>query len=133
MFNGADITNTTGIYVDTGGTGSTFTVHEGRYDITLPSSTLFNESGTTKEEVINGSTTIKSTHFIGEYIESILNVGKVFSDFLTTFKNIVFSIHYLTAPYFGEVNSWILEGVVDFVLVIGFFQIVTGRSFKTME
>lgn len=134
MFNVADITNATGIYLDTSGTGHTFTVHEGRYDISIPSSTIFNESGTTKEGITNTSNVVlKQGDFVGDFIESTLGLGAVFSNFITTFKNIVFSIHYLCAPFFGDFNSWVLEAVVDFVLVIGFFQIVTGRSFKTME
>jgi len=105
----------------------------GNTTVDLPSTTVFNISGTSKEEVTNSSSSLKSTNFIGQMIESILDVGKNFSDLLTTFKDLLFSIHYLAKPFFGDVNAWILEGIVDFIFVIAFFQMVTGRSFKTME
>jgi hypothetical protein len=111
----------------------TGTLVPGSNAVELPSTTVFNTSGHSKEEVANNSVALKTDSFIGLMIESILGVGEQFSKLITTFKDLLFSIHYLTAPFFGDVNAWILEGVVDFIFVIALFQMVTGRSFKTME
>lgn len=106
----------------------------GNNTIDTPDSIIFNSSATSKNQVMQNNTiTANTSDFVGEMITSILNVGTIFSNLLTTFNKLVFSIHYLAAPFFGDFNAWVLEFVVDFILVIAFFQMVTGRSFKTME
>jgi hypothetical protein len=105
----------------------------GNTTIDIPSSTIFNASGETKEEVTGGATNLTVNDFFGDMIESILGAGARFSQLIDTFKNLLFSIHYLAEPIFGDFNAWILEAIVDFIFVIALFQMVTGRSFKTME
>jgi hypothetical protein len=111
----------------------TGTLVPGSNTVDLPTSPIFNSSGTTKEEVSNNSVKIQSSGFVGQMIEAITGVGDQFFKLIATFKDLLLSIHALTAPYFGEFNAWILELVVDFIFVIALFQMVTGRSFKTME
>lgn len=106
----------------------------GNNTIDIPDSIIFNSSATSKSQVMQNNTITSNTSgFVGDMITSILDFGKNFSDLLSTFNKLVFSIHYLAAPFFGDFNAWVLEFVVDFILVIAFFQMVTGRSFKTME
>ena len=130
MFGNVDF-NVTNITIDTTQKG-TFLITQGHVPYNyLPSSTLFfNMSNETK---VNSSTMLTENDFVGKYIESIYGVGDVFSKFMNMFTSAVFSIHTLCAPWFGEFNSWAIEIMVDFVLAIGFFQVITGRSFKTME
>jgi hypothetical protein len=133
MINGADITNVAGIYIDTSGMNThNFVVHQGRYDVNMPQSNLF-FNGSANGSNIKNASLISNKDFAGGMIESILGVGSTFLALMDTFQRAVFSIHTLAAPYFGDTNSWVLEGMVDTILAIGLFQIVSGRSFKTME
>jgi hypothetical protein len=120
--------------IDTSGHSASFPTTPGNYNVTLPSSDprFFNTSANSTAIKGNG-TLIGPSNFIGDWIESIVGVGASFSKLIQTFTNTVFSIHTLAAPYFGDFNAWVLEGIVDLILAIGLFQIVTGRSFKTME
>lgn len=121
-----------GYTYDTSGHQAVFTPIPGNYNTTLPSSDprFFNSSSNTSQ---GNATLIKSGDFIGEWIESIIGVGTSFTKLMGTFTAAVFSIYTLSAPYFGNFNAMVLEGLVDIVLAIAFFQMVTGRSFKTME
>jgi hypothetical protein len=100
--------------------------------ITVPSSKFFNESAT-GTDISEASKDLNRSSFSSGAIESIIGFATVFGDFIKSISKIVFSIHDLTAPLFGNFNAWVLEGMVDFILTIALFQMVTGRSFKTME
>jgi hypothetical protein len=101
----------------------------------MPSSDprFFNQSAPPSQVKGTNATLVKQSDFIGEFIESIFGVGKVFLTFMATFSTVIFSIHNMAAPYFGDYNAWILEGMVDTIFGVALFQMVTGRSFKTME
>lgn len=134
MMNTADITNSgLNISVDTTSKNG-FYISQGHTNMTYLMSSdprFFNESATGKDITSNATLTRKD--YIGKFIESIFEVGGVFLKFMDMCTSLIFSIHTLCAPIFGEFNSWILEGIVDFAFGIALFQIVTGRSFKTME
>lgn len=122
-----------GINIDTSTTQG-IVVGSGNYNVSIPSADprFFNTSGN-MTGIKGNDTLIGPENFVGDWIESIIGVGTAFSKLITTFTNVIFSIQYLAAPYFGSFNAWVIEGVVDFALAISLFQIVTGRSFKTME
>jgi hypothetical protein len=134
MFNVTDITNVgVNVSIDTSGKGILVTPGGSSY-IQLPNSTIFNSSpNATSATMINKSTMISDQDFISKSIETIFGFADTFFKLIATFKNVVFSIHYLATPYFGDFNAWVLEAIVDFILVIALFQMITGRSFKTME
>jgi hypothetical protein len=105
-------------------------------NIILPSDpSFFSTDPNATGDNIRGTnaTLIKKTDFVGNFIESIFQFGGVFLKFMGTFSNAIFSIHALCAPFFGDYNAWILEAIVDTVFGVSLFQLVTGRSFKTME
>jgi len=120
-----DTTSKTGVMVSQGTPGT----------IEMPSSdpTFFCQTATGADISMTDQTVLGAGDYIGKFIESVYNLGGVFSKFMTTFGSAIFGIHTLTKPFFGEFNSWVLEGMVDFLLVIGFFQIISGRNFKTMD
>ena len=120
-----DTTSKTGVIVSQGNPGG----------IEMPSSDPRFFCQTAKGAGISrtNKTVLGAGDYVGKFIESIINLGGVFAKFMSTFGHAIFGIHTLTAPLFGEFNSWVLEGMVDFLVVIGFFQIMTGRSFKTMD
>ena len=120
-----DTTSKTGVIVSQGNPGG----------ISMPSSnpTFFCQTAKGADISKTNKTILGAGDYVGKFIESIVNLGGVFSKFMSTFGDAVFGIHTLTAPFFGEFNSWVLEGMVDFLMVIGFFQIISGRSLKTME
>ena len=66
-------------------------------------------------------------------IEQILGVADSFIKLMQTFSKVIFSIQYFGAQFFGDFNAWVLEGMVDIIFGVSLFQMVTGRSFKTME
>lgn len=136
MVNVANITNIgLGIVVDTTSKSGIIVAPPGSSNITLPSSDprYFDQNATGSDISHANETIIQEGDFIGKFIENIFNVGTVFIKFIGTFSNIVFSIHGFAKPFFGDFNAWVLEGMVDMLLTISLFQIVTGRSFKTME
>lgn len=141
MFNITDITNAgVGVIIDTSSkNGIVIVPGNNTNDYLVNDSMFFNASATNASEVKNSSTAsftqqlLDSSGFVGKFIESIFQVGDVFLKFISSFKDAIFSIHALGAPLFGDFNAWILEGVVDFVFGVSLFQLVTGRSFKTME
>lgn len=138
MFAVADITNTTGVYLETSGfmVGTpSWVVHQGNNSVGIPQSNLFFNSSANGTEIFNSKSALTGSNgtFVGKMIEQILGAADIFSKFINMFKNVLFSIHYLAAPIFGEFNGWVLEGMVDIVFGISLFQIVSGRSFKTME
>jgi hypothetical protein len=137
MINIANITNVgLNVTLDTSGMGSNIVVTPGGINMSMPSSDprFFNESATSPSEIKGtNATLIKQGDFIGDFIESITGVGRVFLTFMATFSTVIFSIHAMAAPYFGDTNAWVLEGMVDTIFGVALFQMVTGRSFKTME
>jgi hypothetical protein len=137
MFNITNITNAgVGVVIDTSSKNG-FSVTTGNNSmILLPNdSTFFNASASDPSEVTNSSdeSLLGAGDFVSKFIESIFQVGIDFLKFMNSFKDAIFSIHALGAPIFGDFNAWILEGMVDFVFGVSLFQLVTGRSFKTME
>jgi len=120
-----DTTSKTGVIVSQGNPGG----------IEMPSSDprFFCQTATGADISRANKTILGANDYIGKFIESVYNLGGVFSKFLNSFSIAIFGIHTLTAPLFGDFNGWVLEGLVDFLLVIGIFQIVSGRSFKTMD
>ena len=109
-------------------------ISPGSTNVTVPTSTYFNESanGTNplnKNAMITGS----SGGFVGKMIEAILGAADTFEKLMSTFSGAIFSIHTMGAPIFGDFNAWVLEGMVDIMFGIALFQMITGRSFKTME
>ena len=137
MVNVANITDIgLNISLDTSG-GSLVTI-PGSTNITTPSSVYFNESynrNGTGEDVSNSSSFMTSTGggFVGKMIEQILGVADSFIKLMQTFSKVIFSIQYFGAQFFGDFNAWVLEGMVDLIFGVSLFQMVTGRSFKTME
>jgi hypothetical protein len=81
----------------------------------------------------SGDVALKSSSFSGGMIESIVGIGETFAKLISMASAAIFSIHTLCSPYFGDFNSWVLEAMVDIILAIGLFQIVTGRSMKGIE
>lgn len=118
--------------LDTSTHGAIIVVNNGTH-IDVPSSAYFDENASNSQNITNMSNLVTSNDFFSGAIESIIGLAGTFGKLITTFSTIVFSIHALCAPVFGDFNSWVLEGMVDFVLGIALFQMVTGRSFKTME
>jgi len=95
---------------------------------------FFNSSANSSTEIRGtNSSAIGKTDFVGKMIEAILGVADTFIEFMATFSKAIFSIQYMCAPYFGYYNAWILEAIVDTVFGVSLFQMVTGRSFKTMD
>jgi len=133
MMNAAHITDV-GLNLSLDTSGGSLVPSSGSSNIKNPSSTLVNQNATSKDDALtNQSITLKKGDFVGDMMEIITGVATPFFNLMTTFSTVVFSIHYLCAPYFGNFNSWMLEAMVDFIFVMALFQMVTGRSFKTME
>jgi len=135
MLSAANITNAgLNLSIDTSSKGSIIVLPPGYTNITIPSGDpRFIPVNGTNTSDIKGSTLIKSTSFFGKLIESIAGAAIIFLTFMSTFSSIIFTIHGLGAPFFGEFNSWLLEGLVDTIFGVSLFQIISGRSFKTME
>jgi hypothetical protein len=102
--------------------------------MTVPSSTYFNQSAN-GSDIANKSIVITGTSggFFDKAIEQIIGAANTFLKLMGTFSSVLFSIHTMGAPIFGDFNAWVLEGMVDIVFGISLFQMITGRSFKTME
>jgi len=134
MFNHADVLNYgTNIVIDTTSKDS-IVVGAATVKITVPESVFFNEKGTGSDIIKGGNDTIlNNSGWIGEFITSTVGVAGQFFGFIKSVKDIVFSIHTLCGPLFGDFDGWVLEGMTDFILFVALFQMVTGRSFKTME
>ena len=137
MINIANITNVgVNATLDTSSIGSNIVVTPGGINMTMPSSDprFFNESASSPSQIKGqNATLITQKNFAQEWIESIIGVGAAFMEFMRTFSTVIFSIQRMAAPYFGETNAWVLEGMVDTIFGVALFQMVTGRSFKTME
>lgn len=136
MLTVTDITNIgLNLTIDTTSKNANINVNSGNNTIYIPSDPTFFNANETGKDIMGANTTplIKSTDFVDKFIESIYNVGGPFLKFMGAFSAAIFSIHTLTAPYFGDFNAWVLEGIVDLVFGVSLFQMVTGRSFKTME
>jgi hypothetical protein len=133
MINVAHLTDVYGFNttLDTSSKGSFITIN-GSNNITVPSSTYFNESAT-GANIYSTERVVNKSDIIGGYIESISGFANTFNKFKDTFFDAIFGIHTLCAPYFGDFNAWVLEGMCDIILAVACFQIITGRSFKTME
>jgi len=131
-----DITNIgLNITMDTTSKSANINVNPGNNTVYIPSDPTFFNVNETGKDIMGANTTpiIKNTDIVSKFIESIFEVGGVFLKFMGTFSAAIFSIHTLTAPYFGDFNAWVLEGIVDMVFGVSLFQMITGRSFKTME
>lgn len=136
MINIANITDVgLNVTLDTSGVGSNIVVTPGGINMSLPSSDprFFNESASPSQVKGTNATLLTQKSFAQGWIESIVGVGAAFMEFMATFSTVIFSIHTMAAPYFGDYNAWILEGMVDTIFGVALFQMVTGRSFKTME
>lgn len=138
MINIADITNVgLNVTLDTSGMNSNIVVTPGGINMSMPSSDprFFNDSPNVSPSQVKGTnaTLLTQKSFAQGWIESIIGVGAAFMEFMVTFSTVIFSIHTMAAPYFGDTNAWILEGMVDTIFGVALFQMVTGRSFKTME
>lgn len=134
MINVANITDV-GLNVSIDTTTKTgFFLTPGGQNITVPSSVYFNESASGKN-ISNKSVVISasSSDFVGKMIEQIIGAAETFYNLLSMFSSVLFSIHTMGAPIFGDFNAWVLEGMVDIVFGVSLFQMITGRSFKTME
>jgi hypothetical protein len=137
MVNVAHITDIgLNISLDTSGGGVLVT--PGMVNMTTPSSTYFNESynkNGTGSDIKNTSGIITGTSggFVGKMIELIIGAADTFIKLMTTFSSVIFTIYYVGAPYIGTFNAMVLEGMVDIIFGVALFQMVTGRSFKTME
>jgi hypothetical protein len=133
MVNVAHITDIgLNISLDTSGGG--VLVSPGMVNMTTPSSVYFNESAN-GSDIANKTIVISETssNFVGKMIEQILGAAETFFKLMGMFSSVLFSIHTMGAPIFGDFNAWVLEGMVDIVFGISLFQMITGRSFKTME
>lgn len=131
MINVAHITDIgLNISLDTSGGG--LAILPGTTNLTLPSSTYFNESAN-GSAILNKTVVITKNSFTDKMIETILGAATAFFNLMGTFSDVIFSIHKMGAPIFGDFNAWVLEGIVDIVFGVALFQMVTGRSFKTME
>jgi hypothetical protein len=131
MVNVAHITDI-GLNISLDTSGGSLTVLPGSSNITVPSSVYFDENAT-GNKIVNSSAVITKNSFTDKMIETILGAATAFFNLMATFSSVIFSIHEMGAPIFGDFNAWVLEGVVDIVFGVSLFQMVTGRSFKTME
>lgn len=133
MINIAHITDV-GLNLSLDTSGGSLVPSSGSSTIENPSSILINQNATDKDNVYtNSSARLKQGDFMGDLMEIIIGVATPFVNLMKTFSVIVFSIYYISLPYFGPFNSLMLEAMVDFIFVVALFQMVTGRSFKTME
>lgn len=101
--------------------------------IAVPSNEIFYENASYGQNVSKLKETMPATDMLGGFIESILKFTGPFNKFVTTVLKVITSIHDTAAPFFGDYNAWIIQGIVDFIFCISLIQIITGRSFKTME
>lgn len=120
------------ITLDTSGRGSIIPV-PGNTSLVVPSSTIYNTTDPNNFTTANNKVNLNETGFVGMMLQQVTGFASLFSELMATFSRLVFSIYYLTVPYFGHFNAVMLEGLVDFIFSIALFQMVTGRSFKTME
>lgn len=135
MINVADITNIgLNMTIDTTSKNAILVSQGGNSTISMPSSNpdYFNQCATGKD-ISQGNQTLNKQDFVGAMIQTLFAFGTVFVDFMGTFSGVIFGIHEMASPFFGDFNSWVLEGAVDLVLGVSLFQIVSGRSFKTMD
>jgi|WetSurMetagenome_2_1015567.scaffolds.fasta_scaffold674069_2 hypothetical protein len=133
MINVANITDVgLNISLDTSGGGVLIT--PGTTNITVPSSVYFNESAN-GSDIANKSIVLTGTtgNFFDKAIEQIIGAANTFIKLMGMLSSVLFSIHTMGAPIFGDFNAWVLEGMVDIIFGISLFQMITGRSFKTME
>lgn len=132
MFTYTDITDAgLNISLDTSTKGTIIPIHNSTVIIPV-SNQYFNVNGS-QDTITNQSNLVTQQDFVSGAIESIVGTATTFYNLINTFKGLVFSIHEMAAPFFGDFNAWVLEGVVDLIMGIALFQMVTGRSFKTME
>ena len=132
MFTVADITNIgLNMSLDTSShTG--YNMQNGVYNVSLPSDPTFFDVNANVTNVSSGAG-LTSSSFVNDFIESILGVANAFGKYMSMFNKAIFSIYFFTAPYFGDFNAMVLQGMVDIIFGISLIQMVTGRSFKTME
>lgn len=134
MFTVTDITNAgLNISIDTTGHSGSFIVTEGTTTIDIPSSDPQFFDSEANGSSISGNVSMSSSEYNGGMIESIIGLGKTLTKLIGMFGAAIFSIHTLSAPYFGDFNAWILEGMVDIIFAVSLFQLVTGRSFKSID
>jgi hypothetical protein len=133
MINVAHITDV-GLNMSISTSGGGILVTPGTSTVTVPSSVYFNESAN-NSAIANKSLVISETsgNFVDKFIEQIAGAATTFFKLMGMFASTLFSIHTMGAPIFGDFNAWVLEGMVDIVFGISLFQMITGRSFKTME
>jgi hypothetical protein len=131
MINVAHITDI-GLNISVETSGGGIVVNPGTTNLTIPSSTYFNESAN-GSAILNHTVVITKNSFVDKMIEQIIGAAATFYALMDTFSSVIFSIHSMGAPIFGDFNAWVLEGIVDIVFGVSLFQMVTGRSFKTME
>jgi hypothetical protein len=133
MINVANITDV-GLNVSVSTSGGGILVTPGTSTVIVPSSVYFNESAN-NSDIANKTIVISSstTNFVDKMIEQIAGAANTFFSLMGMFSSVLFSIHTMGAPIFGNFNAWVLEGMVDIVFGISLFQMITGRSFKTME
>lgn len=133
MINVANITDV-GLNVSVSTNGGGILITPGTSTVTVPSSVYFNESAN-NSDIANKSMVISETssNFFSKLIEQITGAAETFFKLMGMFSSVLFSIHTMGAPIFGNFNAWVLEGIVDIVFGISLFQMITGRSFKTME
>lgn len=135
MFTVTDITNSAGYNwtIDTSSKSGNIIIIPGTQNVSIPSSDPQFFDSTANGSNIKNSNLLSKGDFVGGFIESVVGVGTTLVKLMAMFGAAIFSIHTLCAPYFGDFNSWILEGMVDFIFAIGLFQMITGRSFKILE
>jgi len=121
------------IYVDTTSKSGIITAPPGTSDIAIQGADPHFFNNTVNGADVKGSSLVSKDDFISKFIESIVGFGTSFLKFMTMFSTIIFSIHTLCEPYFGNFNAWVLEAIVDTVFGVSLAQLISGRSFKTME
>jgi len=136
MISVANITNVgLNMSIDTTQKGSIIIMPEKNISMQAPDPRFINTSGTDINTIKGSSSnnTLAPTNFVAAYIQNIFAAADAFIKLLTSFSQVVFTIYYLGAPWFGGFNALALELMVDSVFAISLFQLVTGRSFKTMD
>jgi PPE-repeat protein len=137
MFNGVNFENGLGynFSIDTSSkSGNIIIIPGDPANISMPSpdSHFFDSSANGSNVNVNG-TVFSKNDVDGGLLEQVYGLGKTLMKIVGMFGAAIFSIHTLAAPYFGDSTAWILEGMVDIVFGIALFQLVTGRSFKTID
>jgi hypothetical protein len=96
-----------------------------------PNPNIFNESA--GNDSIQGTALLGSDDFVSKFIETVVGLGTAFLSFMTMFSKLILSIQTTAAPFFGEFNAWVLQIIVGVIFGVSLVQILSGRSFKTME